>query len=127
MITETPTRGLCFFGGLAPDPDKRPTLVVFYGECGSTHVSDMDGPDDHLTLSRNITSPGSTVRLDMGMASPGTSSLVLLNALGQIAYRQPVSQWPLSVTVPALAQGTYTWKVQDAIGNALGTARMVVQ
>jgi hypothetical protein len=127
LDNETPTRGLCFFGGLAPEPDKVPTLVVVYGDCNHVNIGEIDGGSGHLTISPSIISPGATIQLDMGQPVTGRTELVLMNALGQTVYTRPADRWPMSLSTPALARGTYTWKVQDATGSALGIARMMVQ
>lgn len=127
LDNESPTRGLCIFSGFAPQLDKRPALVIVYGDCGSNGIGESHEGHDHLTLSPSITNAGSTIHLDMGNIYSGPSTLVLVNSLGQVVFTRPENHWPVTLTVPALAQGTYTWKVQDAVGTALGIARMVVQ
>jgi hypothetical protein len=127
LDNETPTRGLLFYGGLAPEPDKVPTLVVIYGECGTAGIAVVNGGNTKLTISPNITGTGATVQLDMGNVALGRTNLVLMNALGQVVFTRSADRWPMSITIPALAKGTYTWKVQDAAGTALGVARMVVR
>lgn len=127
LDNETPSRGLCFFGGLAPETDKQPQLVVVYGDCGTANIGVMDGGDSPLTVSPNLLSSGAMIHLDMRQPPVGNAQVVLFNALGQTVFSRPAAQWPMAVTVPALAQGTYTWKVQGPTGTALGMARMVVQ
>ncbi len=128
LDNETPSRGILIFGGNAPELDKRPSLVVVYGNCEKvTNIGELDGTNGHLTVSPNITYPGGSVRMDLPNGALGASNLVLINAIGQVIYTHPVYQWPMSLTVPALAQGTYTWKVQDAAAKVVGVARMVIQ
>lgn len=127
LDNETPTRGLCFHSGLAPEPDKLPQLIVIYGECGRIGIDEINGEDGKLRLTPNITYPGSTVQLDMGANLSGTSDLVLIDALGQIILSRSVNSWPLTMTVPAVASGTYSWKVENPVGKVFGLARMVVR
>lgn len=127
LDNETPSRGLCVYGGLAPQPDKRPSLVVVYGECGSSYIGEFGGGGSGLVISPSITGLGGTVRLDMDPMVHGKTDLVLHNALGQVVDRRPVASWPVSLPVPALAPGTYTWLVQSPDGKVMGMARMVVR
>lgn len=124
---EIPSRGLCSFGGLAPDPDKVPQLVIVYGDCGQTGIAEEDGDDNtRLLLSPSIASPGSVIHLEMS-GTAGLSTLDLIDALGQSVLTRTISSWPVCLTLPALAQGSYTWRSQNTKGILLGTARMVVR
>lgn len=127
LDNETPSRGLLFYGGLAPNSDMRPQLVVAYGDCDKVNIDENDQGAGRLTISPSILSPGASVQLDMGRNVSGSSNLVLLNNLGQPVYTRAATNWPMTVTIPALAQGAYTWKVQDSSGTILGVARMVVR
>lgn len=127
LDNETPSRGLCFYGGLAPQADKRPQLVVIYGDCGAANIDENDPATDHLTISPSLTSPGSSLQMNMGQKTTGTTHVVLMNSIGQTVFTRTTSSWPMSITIPAIAQGAYTWKVEDATGAVLGIARMVVQ
>lgn len=127
LDNEVPTRGLVAYGMLAPNPDKRPVLVVAYGTCRTDFI---DEPDQHgrlLSVNPSITSPGSTIQLDMGGNPPASASLVLIDALGQVVHTQMVNHSPVSLTVPALASGTYTWLLRDLSGKRHGTTRMVIR
>jgi hypothetical protein len=124
---ETPSRGLCFYGGLVSQQDKRPQLVVIYGDCGQIGIDEVSGDDGNLRLTPNMTSPGSTIELNLGGKFSGNANVLLYDALGQIVLTRIVSAWPFSMTVPGMAPGTYSWKVVNQAGNPLGSARMVVQ
>ena len=49
------------------------------------------------------------------------------DALGQSVLTRTISSWPVRLTLPALDQGSYTWRSQNSKGIQLGTARMVVR
>jgi len=127
LVNETTSRGLAFHSSLAPDADKRPVLLVICGDCGGEGIIDPGGEEHTFTISRNITSPGTMVRLDPDL-DPNTSCVVsILDAAGRVVQMEPVRRWPHNLMVPAVAKGMYTLRLAKGDGNVIGTARLVVR
>jgi hypothetical protein len=128
LVNETPPRSLAFHTGLAPEMDRRPVLLVVYGDCNVvTGMQEEEGSSRKLVVSPSLTSPGNTILVDAPMALKGRSVLTLTDASGRLVATMPVSSWPYSMIVPAVGAGAYTVSVQQNGSSDLMTARIVVQ
>ncbi|MBK8339051.1 MAG: DNRLRE domain-containing protein [Flavobacteriales bacterium] len=127
LVNETTSRGLAFHSSLAPDADKRPVLLVIYGDCWGEGIADPGGEEHAFTISPNSTSPGATVRLDPDFAPNTPCEVSLIDAIGQTVKTEQMRQWPYDLIVPAVAQGIYTVRLASRDGNVLGTAPLVVR
>jgi len=127
LVNETVSRGLAFHSSLASDPDKRPTLLVVYGDCGGQGISDTESARYALTISPNIASPGATLRMDLDFAPNIACSLAMIDASGRTVQTEQVHRWPCEMIVPSEANGVYSVRLTDPQGEVLGIARLVVR
>ncbi|MBP6391829.1 MAG: DNRLRE domain-containing protein [Flavobacteriales bacterium] len=127
LVNETTSRGLAFHSSLAPDADKRPVLLVIYGDCSGEGIDDPGNEEHTFTINPNITSPGATVRLDPVFAPNTTCTLSLIDATGRAVQIEQVRRWPYDLVVPAVAKGIYTISLASGGANVMGTARLVVR
>ena len=127
LVNETTSRGLAFHSSVAPDADKRPVLLVIYGDCSGEGIAEPVGEAHAFTISPNSTSPGATVRLDPDFAPNIPCTLSVIDAIGQTVLIDRVEHWPYELIVPAVAQGLYTVRLTAREGNVLGAAALVVR
>lgn len=128
LVNEEPSRGLIFHTGLASEVDKRPVLLVIYGDCkSSVGMSEPPPTSFGLQISPSVAEPGTMLRIDGDLPVLSGAMLVLMDASGRIVMRTPVDRWPFSIAVPAIAPGAYTLAVRERDRPNSMIGRLVVR
>lgn len=128
LANEVPSNGLAFHSSLVAEADKRPTLVVVYGNCETINgVEEINENTAALQLTPNLVSAGMTVRVDLPEGIENGSTLEMTDHLGRIVDLRSMSQTPFQYTVPATAVGTYFVTVRNNASVPTATGRLVIQ
>lgn len=125
LVTEALSRGLAFHSSEAPEPYKWPVLIVIYGDCEGSGMTEI-GSMAEFSLFPNLTYAGATISLGLEGVTKEAVEAELINSLGMVAARVMLGAKPRSLQIPNIAIGTYTVLLRDRNGMGLATSRLVV-
>lgn len=127
LVDETPSRGLLFFGGLAPEADKVPQLLVLHGDCKWTIIQEQLSKPGGLSIAPNPTLQDAPILINWNGPAWNIRDLRLVDVNGRTIWEQVVRAWPVTAGPLHLAGGSYVWMGLDAHGNTIASVRMVME
>jgi hypothetical protein len=121
-------RGMAFHGSLASQVDKRPRLLVIYGDCEGSGIGFDENsiPDLGVKILPNLIRTGGSLLLDHPEMRNSVLDIELIDAIGRIVQTRTNIQLPYHYDLPYLSSGSYL-VVLKAKGAPIDLGRLVVQ